>query len=121
MPRPKRCRKVYKMPEQRMFGPVDQIGELQKSIVLNVEEYEVIRLIDLEEMTQEECAKIMEVARTTVQGIYAGARRKIARALVHGKTITIEGGDYILCNQDERNCTNEECIKNKVCTCYNCK
>jgi len=46
----------------------------------------------LEGFTQEECAKQMDVARTTVQGIYAEARKKIAESLVNGKVLLIEGG-----------------------------
>jgi predicted DNA-binding protein (UPF0251 family) len=64
---------------------------------MSVDEYEAIRLIDLEGFTQEECATQMKVARTTVQGIYAQARAKIAQSLVKGKTLQIEGGDYRLC------------------------
>jgi len=64
---------------------------------MTVDEYEAIRLIDLEGLTQEECAKQMNVARTTVQGIYAEARKKLARSLVDGKILLIEGGEYRLC------------------------
>lgn len=64
---------------------------------MTVDEYETIRLIDLEGFTQEECAQQMNVARTTVQGIYAEARKKVASSLVHGKVLWIEGGEYQLC------------------------
>ena len=67
------------------------------SINMTVEEYETIRLIDLEGKTQQECSERMEVARTTVQGIYDVARKKLADALVNGKHLNIGGGDYELC------------------------
>ena len=46
----------------------------------------------------------MAIARTTVQGIYDSARRKLADALVNGKLLRIEGGDYILCDGLEQTC-----------------
>jgi predicted DNA-binding protein (UPF0251 family) len=69
---------------------------------MTVEEYEAIRLIDLEGMMQEECANQMNVARTTVQRIYNEGKKKLARSLVEGKIIKIEGGDYKLCDEEER-------------------
>lgn len=71
---------------------------------MTVDEYETIRLIDLEGLTQEECAERMKVARTTVQGIYAGARKKVAESLVAGKMLRIEGGDYRLCDGYAESC-----------------
>ncbi len=73
-------------------------------IYLTIEEYEVIRLIDLEDMTQDECAVQMKVSRPTIQILYANARRKIADFFVNGKSIVIEGGDYTLCADTDANC-----------------
>ncbi len=64
---------------------------------MTVDEYETIRLIDQEGFTQEECAKRMNIARSTVQGIYIGARKKLAESLINGKVLRIEGGEYRLC------------------------
>ncbi len=66
---------------------------------MSVEEYETIRLMDYEGLMQEECAERMEVARTTVQRIYNDARKKMADFLVGGKSLVIEGGDFVLCNE----------------------
>jgi len=73
-------------------------------VSLTVDEYETIRLIDLEKFTQEECARQMNVARTTVQGIYSEARNKIARFLVEGLMLSIEGGEYRLCQGQDEGC-----------------
>ncbi|MGI6201832.1 MAG: DUF134 domain-containing protein [Eubacteriales bacterium] len=97
MPRPMKWRKVCRLPENNKFGPLDLKADLDDCIRMTVDEYETIRLIDLEDFTQEECAKQMNVARTTVQGIYASARKKIAQSLVDGKVLLIEGGEYKLC------------------------
>ena len=101
MPRPKRCRKVCSMPRVSAFAP---IGEDADYVVLAVDEYESIRLIDKQGFSQEECAAYMQVARTTAQQIYNSARKKIASALVDGKGLRIEGGDYRLCDGKESFC-----------------
>ena len=97
MPRPMKWRKVCSLPESSRFGPLDLNTDDGSRVTMTVDEYEAIRLIDLEGFTQEECAKQMNVARTTVQGIYAEARKKLAHALVNGKVLFIEGGEYRLC------------------------
>ena len=101
MPRPQKKRYVCCLPKSGSFTP-DIMTE--GDVILTVDEYETIRLIDLEEKTQEECAGQMHVARTTVQAIYNQARRKVADALVNGKRLTISGGDYKLCEQYEKKC-----------------
>lgn len=104
MPRPMKWRRVCCMPIINRFGPLDQELVKNEFINLTIDEYETIRLIDLEGLTQEECADQMSVARTTVQGIYVQARRKIAEALVHGKILTITGGEYQLCDEFGMGC-----------------
>lgn len=85
------------MPDSGRFGPLDTAADGQEYMVMTVDEYETVRLIDLEGMTQEECGEQMDVARSTVQNIYAEARRKLAESLVNGKTIVIDGGEYRIC------------------------
>lgn len=96
MPRPCKRRRVCALPERLRFGPAGQsAGE---PIRMGVDEFETIRLIDLEGLTQEACAAQMEIARTTVTGICDSARRKLADALVNGKRLVIAGGNYRLCD-----------------------
>ena len=83
MPRPRKYRKVCCLPDNDGFVPV-RGGEELTPIVLNVDEYEAIRLIDREGFSQEQCGEYMRIARTTVQQIYATTRKKLADALVEG-------------------------------------
>lgn len=68
---------------------------------MTVEEYETIRLIDLELLTQEECAEQMGVARTTVQALYQNARHRLAECIVRNRHLQIEGGTYEVCEQQK--------------------
>ena len=90
MPRPVRCRRIEQMPVFRSFSPDDITAA--ESIKMTVDEFEVLRLLDNEGLTQEACAVRMNIARTTVTAIYESARKKIADALVHGKRLLITGG-----------------------------
>ena len=90
MPRPPRCRRICGAPQVDTFCP-NGCGNTEP-ILLTLDEYEVIRLVDLEQQTHEQCAAQMDISRSTVQEIYEGARRKIAACLVHGKPLHITGG-----------------------------
>lgn len=112
MPRPRKCRKVCQMPGIREFRPVGGIP-CEDAVVLTVDEYEAIRLIDRQGFSQEECSSYMQVARTTVQLIYNAARKKLADALVEGLPLRIEGGDYRLCDGKEEYCGCGGCRKHR--------
>ena len=92
MPRPPRCRRICGAPQVDTFCPNG--CENTEPILLTLDEYEVIRLVDLEQQTHEQCAAQMDISRSTVQEIYESARRKIAACLVHGKPLHITGGNY---------------------------
>jgi predicted DNA-binding protein (UPF0251 family) len=62
------------------------------SVTLSLDEFEAVRLADLEGLYQEVVAERMGVSRPTVSRILAAARRNIAEALVAGKALRIEGG-----------------------------
>ena len=92
MARPLRCRRIERLPVYRSFSPDD--AEAGESVRMTVDEFEALRLLDDEGLTQEACAARMQVARTTVTAIYDSARRKVAAALVHGKRLLIAGGCF---------------------------
>ena len=95
MPRPCRCRRIGGYPDHWAFSPEDASREAEE-ISLSLEEYETVRLIDREGLTQEECAWRMGVGRTTVTAMYTSARTKLARLLVDGCRLRISGGNYRL-------------------------
>ena len=109
MPRPCKRRRVCAMPACARFGPMD--GEAAKTVEMTVDEFESIRLIDLEGLTQEGCAARMNVARTTAQAIYGSARAKLAECLVYRKELRIGGGEYILCSGGKNGCGHKHCRK----------
>ncbi|HHV26146.1 DUF134 domain-containing protein [Anaerosalibacter bizertensis] len=105
MPRPRKRRRVCSLPNFKVFGPLNGTINQDDFILLTVDEYEVIRLIDLEGLEQEQCAERMDVARSTVQRMYSNAKKKIADSLINGKILKIEGGDYVLCDANHKKCS----------------
>lgn len=108
MPRPMKCRRVCHFPQTVLFAPQDAAD--RQPVILTVDEYEAIRLIDKEGCSQEQCAAFMQIARTTVQRIYESARKKLADCLVESRPLRIEGGDFRLCNGETPNCGQEGCF-----------
>ena len=113
MARPPKPRKVCSHPRCTDFAPQAPGGE---TVTMSIDEYEAIRLIDFEGLSQEECARQMEVARTTAQSIYARARQKLAQYLVRGDRLRIEGGDIRLCQHRSHACGHGRCCaRNRGC------
>lgn len=100
--RPKKWRRVCALPRCTSFGPEN--GRHDGTVGMTVDEYETIRLIDAEGLTQEQCAAQMGVARTTAQAIYASARKKLAACIVNGLSLVIEGGEYRVCGHEGKGC-----------------
>jgi len=102
MPRPPKCRRVKFLPRHTYFKPAGiPLRDLEEEII-TVEEVEALRLKDLEGLEQEECAQSMSISRPTFQRILIEARKKIVRALIYGKAIRIEGGTFILEEEEEK-------------------
>ncbi|MCK4808827.1 MAG: DUF134 domain-containing protein, partial [Candidatus Aenigmarchaeota archaeon] len=94
MPRPRLCRRVGFQPDVTYFKPAGiRKTDLEESI-LAVDEFEAVRLKDLECLGQDECAKRMDISQPTFHRLILSARKKIADAIVNGKAIKISGGVF---------------------------
>ncbi len=107
MARPVRCRRICLEPKYDCFIPRGADGA--QEVILTVDEFEAVRLIDHEKRTHEQCAGQMGVSRTTVTEMYERARAKIAECLVEGKTLCIFGGNYTLCDGSAWSCCQKQC------------
>ena len=94
MARPRNCRRVDSMPESNYFKPRGIPLSALEEVVLTVDEFEAIRLADLESLYQENAAEKMKVSRQTFGRIIDSAHKKVAEALVQGKALKIEGGEF---------------------------
>ena len=112
MARPRRCRRICTEPAYDSFVPEGISSGSQ--VVLTLDEYEAIRLIDLEKFTHEHCAAQMDISRTTVTEIYEEARRKIADCIVNGKSLLIMGGDYRFCDGSAARFCQKTCRRNQA-------
>lgn len=92
--RPVKWRRVAFTPEVTFFKPAGIPARMLEEICLSVEEAEAIRLKDLESLDQEQCAEKMNISRPTFHRVLASARHKLANALLNGKAIRIEGGNF---------------------------
>ena len=105
MARPSKVRRVchdpgdfYITTEKGLSAKGLSAKENEDTIVMTVDEYEAIRLIDYENISQEECAVRMNIDRTTAQAIYNSARLKLAKFLIDGMNLHIVGGNFDLCD-----------------------
>ena len=94
MPRPKKSRKVLNPPKMQGFMPFGIAVCDTDKIIMQYDEYETIKLVNYENLSQEDAAERMEVSRPTLTRIYNSALFKIAQAFVEGKSITIQGGNF---------------------------
>jgi predicted DNA-binding protein (UPF0251 family) len=82
------------MPESNYFKPRGIPLPMLEEVILTVDEFEAIRLADLENLYQEQGAEKMKVSRPTFGRIIDSAHKKVAEALVTGKALKIEGGEF---------------------------
>ncbi len=93
MPRPKRCRRVGLLPGSTLFKPAGVPARELDEVVLEVDEFEALRLADYEGLYQEQAAERMGISRQTFGRIVEAARKKVTQALVKGLALRIEGGE----------------------------
>ena len=89
-------RRVLEEPGTVYFKPAGIAMRDLKEVILTVEEYEALRLCDLEQLNQEKAAKKMKVSQSTFNRLISSARKKTVDAIVNGKAIRIEGGSYFI-------------------------
>jgi len=94
MPRPIRFRRVRGLPTVNYFIPKGT-GKSEE-LILTVVEFEALKLKDLENLSQIEAARKMNISQPTFNRILSSARKKVADAIVNGKAIKIKGGKYIM-------------------------
>ena len=97
--RPKKTRQVKCEPGERCFRPKCRpLREVEK-VYLSIDEFEAVRLVDVEGLKHEKASEKMCVSRPTFSRIISAAHAKIGDALVNIKAIKIEGG---CCNIQEK-------------------
>ena len=129
MPRPTKWRRVGFVPEVTHFKPAGVPLHSIDEVCLSIEEAEAIRLKDLENLEQEECAQKMRISRPTYHRVLGSARKKLADALLNGKAIRIEGGNYEMATRRFRCSRNghewdvpfEEMVKSPPIACPTCE
>lgn len=102
MPRPKQSRQVMTAPEAAGFKPFGRSCMRRQPVILGLDEYETIRLLDYVGMQQAEAATAMNVSRPTLTRIYNSARQNMAKALVEGRPISISGGNADFADYQEQ-------------------
>jgi len=119
MARPQCCRRIAAMPTAAAFGPAPA-GEPDQ-VVLTLDEFEAVRLADLEELYQERAAERMGISRPTFSRIIDSAHGKIAEALVSGKGLRIEGGSVRMDDEGLSRCPRCGRERTSTCECPRCR
>ena len=92
MPRTPSPKTIRSTPATRVFTPLE--GEpttVQGGIILLLEEWEALRLVDYAGLEQTEAAISMGISRQSVQMLLSSARSKLARVVVEGLPLRIQG------------------------------
>lgn len=90
MPRPCKRRRIRGRPNSSYFKPSGKRMIDLEETLLSMPEFEAIRLVDLEEISQEQAGVKMQISQSTLSRILKTGRKKIADAIVNGKAIKIE-------------------------------
>lgn len=90
--RPKKTRWIKRLPGEICFKPICKPLNKVKGVCLTLDEFEAVRLADLDGLKHIDAAKKLKISRPTFSRIVSSARNKIADGLVNIKAIRIEGG-----------------------------
>lgn len=119
MVRPRRCRRIESHPNYTYFKPQGiPLCELDENI-LTIDEFEAIRLKDLQGLDQEAAAQKMGISQPTLFRLINSGHKKLADALINGKAIKIEGGPICFgenveqCKKDTKNCPYKKGVNNQ--------
>ncbi len=85
---------IRQKPKSYLWKPED-VHSTNLEVILLLEEWECMRLIDYNGLSQQEAATSMEVSRQTVQKLIQSARKKISRCIVESIPLKIDGGNYL--------------------------
>ncbi len=89
--RPKKIRLIRGEPKITQFSPRGRPGRPDE-VQLTLDQYEAIRLVDLNAFEQEHAAKLMGISRQTLGRVLKTGRKRLAEGLINGKIIRIDGG-----------------------------
>jgi hypothetical protein len=115
------------MPYKTCFRPEGAIPPCPDEVLLSIDEYESLRLADLEGLYQEQAAHRMNVSRQTFGRIVEAARRKVADVIVNGKILKIEGGSVSMKAEKPAHCPrcrralSPDCGKRNEMSCPHCR
>ncbi len=102
MPRRPKCRWVEALPGETHFKPTGRRLRDLEEVTLTVDELEALRLKDLEGLSQHQCAERMNVSQSTFQRLLTGARFSLTTAIVAGKALRIDGGNFSVLPEREQ-------------------
>ena len=106
MPRPEKHRIVHEPPIFAEFKPMGVAGRFFERTYLSLDEFEAFRLADFIGLSHAEASDEMEISRSTFTRLIEKARKKIADLIIHGKVLTIDGGNIH--------------FRNNIIRCYDC-
>ena len=90
MPRPKKCRKMCCNPQANYFKPRGVPVSILTEIVLSRDEFDALKLSDIDKLSQDEAATYLGISRQTYGRILISAHQKVAMAIVNGLALKIE-------------------------------
>jgi len=90
MPRPKKCRKMCCNPQANYFKPRGIPMRMLNEVILSRDEFDSLKLSDIDKLSQEEAANKLGISRQTYGRILISAHNKVAIAIVNGFALKIE-------------------------------